>query len=207
MSETALTREAILEAAEEVLRRHGPAKANVVDVARALGVSHGSVYRHFESKAALRDAVAVRWLSRISAPLAEHVQSRGPAARRLRAWFDRLIVLKQGRRREEPEHFENYVSLVKESRAVIAAHVAELTGQVAEIIRDGMATGEFRKGDAESLARSVFYATARFHNPMNAAEWTDPRLKADFEGMWELLLRGLGHQAKATERRALRSRE
>ena len=39
----ALTADRILEAAEEVLRRHGPAKTNVVDVARALGVSHGSV--------------------------------------------------------------------------------------------------------------------------------------------------------------------
>ena len=60
----------ILDAAEDVLRRFGPAKATVVDVARALGVSHGSVYRHFPSKAALRDAVAERWLARISAPLA-----------------------------------------------------------------------------------------------------------------------------------------
>ena len=30
--------EAILDAAEQVLRRHGPAKTTVVDVARALGV-------------------------------------------------------------------------------------------------------------------------------------------------------------------------
>ena len=59
-----LTREEILDAAEEVLRRYGPAKANVVDVARALNVSHGSVYRHFPSKAALREAVAERWLER-----------------------------------------------------------------------------------------------------------------------------------------------
>ena len=65
-----LTPERILEAAEDVLRRFGPAKATVVDVARALGVSHGSVYRHFPSKAALRDAVPERWLHRISEPLA-----------------------------------------------------------------------------------------------------------------------------------------
>jgi AcrR family transcriptional regulator len=198
MNETALTREAILDAAEEVLRRHGPAKANVIDVARALGVSHGSVYRHFESKAALRDAVAERWLSGVSASLAELAKSRGPAARRLRAWFERLIAMKHGRRRKEPEHFANYVSLAQESREVIAAHVAVLTGQIADIIRDGMAKGEFAKGDAESLARSVLGATARFHNPMHAAEWADPRLDADFEGVFALLLRGLGHSAKAT---------
>ncbi|HEY1384219.1 MAG TPA: TetR/AcrR family transcriptional regulator, partial [Dongiaceae bacterium] len=64
-----LTREKILEAAEDVLRRFGPSKTTVVDVARALGVSHGSVYRHFPSKAALREAVLERWLHRISDPL------------------------------------------------------------------------------------------------------------------------------------------
>ena len=69
MTDTVLTPERILEAAEDVLRRFGPAKATVVDVARTLGVSHGSVYRHFPSKAALRDAVAERWLARISEPL------------------------------------------------------------------------------------------------------------------------------------------
>ena len=55
-----LTPERILEVTEDVLRRFGLAKATVVDVARALDVSHGSVYRHFPSKASLREAVAKR---------------------------------------------------------------------------------------------------------------------------------------------------
>ena len=55
MNETVvLTPERILEATEDVLRRFGLAKATVVDVARALDVSHGSVYRHFPSKASAR---------------------------------------------------------------------------------------------------------------------------------------------------------
>ena len=66
-----LTPERILEVTEDVLRRFGLAKATVVDVARALDVSHGSVYRHFPSKASLREAVAKRWLERVNAPLAE----------------------------------------------------------------------------------------------------------------------------------------
>ena len=72
MNETlVLTPERILEVTEDVLRRFGLAKATVVDVARALDVSHGSVYRHFPSKASLREAVAKRWLDRVSAPLAK----------------------------------------------------------------------------------------------------------------------------------------
>jgi AcrR family transcriptional regulator len=69
MTDGALTADDILIAAEEALRRFGPDKATVVDVARALGVSHGSVYRHFASKAVLRDAVAHRWLARVEEPL------------------------------------------------------------------------------------------------------------------------------------------
>ena len=64
-----LTPERILEATEDVLRRYGPAKATVVDVARALGVSHGSVYRHFRTKSALREAVTARWLTRTEVAL------------------------------------------------------------------------------------------------------------------------------------------
>src|SRR5260370_496301 len=56
MSDEALTPDRILDAAEDVLRRYGPAKATVVDVARALGVSHRSVYRHFPSKAEIRQS-------------------------------------------------------------------------------------------------------------------------------------------------------
>src|SRR4051794_36013352 len=78
-----LTPERILEVTEDVLRRYGLAKATVVDVARALDVSHGSVYRHFPSKASLREAVAKRWLDRLSAPLFKIAEASGPAPARL----------------------------------------------------------------------------------------------------------------------------
>src|ERR687894_1253109 len=136
MAETALTPDQILEAAEDVLRRFGPGKATVVDVARMLGVSHGSVYRHFASKAALRDAVTERWLARVSAPLAEVATADGPAAERLRRWLDTLIALKQGKVRDDPELFATYGALAGEARAVVKAHVDILVEQLARIIAD-----------------------------------------------------------------------
>src|SRR3954449_7130464 len=91
-----LTREEILEAAEEALRRFGPGKATVVDVARALGVSHGSVYRHFPSKAALRGAVTAAWLARISGSLEIVADTETPAVERLHRWLRELIDTKRG---------------------------------------------------------------------------------------------------------------
>ena len=87
MATATLTAERILDAAEDVLRRYGPAKATVVDVARALGVSHGSVYRHFPSKAALRDAVTERWLGDLQAARSSR-NREGPAPGRLHRWLD-----------------------------------------------------------------------------------------------------------------------
>ena len=192
MIELAVTRERILDAAEDVLRRYGPAKATVVDVARALGVSHGSVYRHFPSKAALRDAVLERWLGRVSTPLAAIVEEEGPAAQRLRRWLDALIAVKQQKVQGDPELFATYVALAAGAREVIAAHVDLLAGQLSRIIADGVAQGEFTVADPAEAARAVIDATGRFHNPAHAAEWSDPGISAAFERVWALVLRGLG---------------
>ncbi len=192
MSESTLTPERILEAAEEVLRRFGPGKATVVDVARALGVSHGSVYRHFSSKTALRDAVTERWLAALSAPLEAAIQEEGSAAERLRRWFDLLIESKRSRMSDDPELFATYLELVAEARDVVKAHVDHLVAQITRILRDGIAQGEFSITDAEAAGRAIFDATARFHNPVHAAEWTDPGIDIAFERVWSLVMRGLG---------------
>ncbi|SMH62422.1 TetR family transcriptional regulator [Azospirillum agricola] len=191
MAETVLTAERILEAAEEVLRRYGPAKATVVDVARALGVSHGSVYRHFPSKAALRDAVTERWLARVSAPLAAIAAEDGPAPARLRRWLDALIGAKHAKVLDDPEMFATYMTLAADAREVVAGHVAALTADLARMVADGVAQGVFATADPQATGRALLDATARFHNPAHAAEWSDPGIAAAFEGVWALVMRGL----------------
>lgn len=191
MNESALTRERILEAAAEVLRRYGPAKATVVDVARALDVSHGSVYRHFPSKAALRDAVADEWLNRTIPPLAAVAAESGPAAIRLRRWLDLLIAGKRKRAFDDPEMFATYIALATEAREVVHAYVGTLLAHLTTIIADGVARGEFTTDDPAAAARAVFDATTRFHKPAHAAEWSDPGIDAAFDRVWSLILSGL----------------
>jgi AcrR family transcriptional regulator len=201
MNDSVLTSERILETAEDVLRRFGPAKATVVDVARALGVSHGSVYRHFPSKAALRDAVAERWLARVSRPLEAVVSGKDPAPERLRRWFDTLMGYKRKHLRDDPELFATYHQLATEARDVVKAHVATLVGQLTRIIADGIERGELEVTDPVAAARAVFNATVRFHNPIHASEWSDPGIDAAFEGVWSLILGGLGARSVAKKTR------
>jgi AcrR family transcriptional regulator len=186
-----LTPERILIAAEEVLRRYGPAKANVVDVARALGVSHGSVYRHFPSKAALRDAVTERWLSEISEPLESVANGKSTAPARLRRWLDVLVTSKHRKALDEPELFATYIELAADAREVVKAHVDTLVAQLARIVADGVARGEFETTDPAATGRAVFDATARFHNPAHAPEWSNPGIDAAYERVRALVLNGL----------------
>ncbi|MFF3345324.1 TetR family transcriptional regulator [Streptomyces sp. NPDC002779] len=188
----ALTAERILEATEDVLRRHGPAKATVVDVARALGVSHGSVYRHFRTKAALREAVTKRWLDRTSAVLAGIVAEGGrDPETRLRAWLLALFDAKRHKAGDDPELFATYTVLTAENSDAVDEHIEELTGQLAEIVRSGVASGAFASADPLTTARAVFQATARFHDPGYHREWERPGAQDEFEAVVELLARGL----------------
>jgi AcrR family transcriptional regulator len=187
----ALTPERILEVTEDVLRRFGLAKATVVDVARALDVSHGSVYRHFPSKASLREAVAKRWLARVSAPLDEIAEDSGPAPARLERWLRTLCLAKQKKVSEDPEMFATYLTLAREACAAVKAHKESLVDQIAGIVSDGVKQGVFEAPDVKATARALFEATVRYHNPAHAEEWKDPELSARFDALLALLLRGL----------------
>ena len=186
-----LTPERILEVTEDVLRRYGLAKATVVDVARALDVSHGSVYRHFPSKASLREAVAKRWLDRIDAPLLEIVEEQGPAPARLDCWLRTLFAAKRSRVLDDPEMFETYLTLAREACAAVRCHKDTMIDQITAILSDGVKQGVFAVNDVRTTARAIFDATSRFHHPAHADEWNDPDTPARIDALLTLLLRGL----------------
>jgi AcrR family transcriptional regulator len=195
-----LTAATILDTAEDVLRRFGPAKASVVDVARALDVSHGSVYRHFASKAALRDAVTQRWLARVSEPLEAIVMRKGKASRKLHDWLVLLATTKQGMATGDPELFETFHELTLQSREVVAAHVDHLSDQLGRIVAQGMEDGEFAPGDPSAVGRAVLHATAKFHHPAHAGEWGDPGLAEQLQAVYRLILNGLAARRSTPSR-------
>lgn len=192
-AEAPLTRETILNAAEQVLRRYGPEKTSVVDIAKFLKVSHGTLYRHFPSKAALRVAVTERWLyNSILLPLqAEAEMQRGSAEERLRLWFEALVSKKRTYAAEEPEMFAMFAAVTLEAKELIKVHVDGLIGQIESILEYGAETKEFRPGNAATKARALFLATNSFHHPAHAPEWKDSEIDKAFDAVWQLILSGL----------------
>ena len=185
------TRERILTAAEDLLRRHGIAKTSVVDVARALDMSHANVYRHFASKTELQDAVAERWLQKIMAPLRAIVAEKGSAAERLERWVLALAAQKRAKVLNDPELFAAYHAIALAARAVVEAHLGELREHVATIIRDGVAEGAFKVTDADAAATAVLNATSRFHHPYHVKESGGRDTTAEIEAVMKLVRAGL----------------
>jgi AcrR family transcriptional regulator len=191
MTAEPLTREQIVAAAKEALRRYGPAKMTVLDVAQALGVSHGSVYRHFPTKAALRAAVVEQDNEPIERRLEAIAAEDGPALDRLHRLLLTLSEFKQNFAREDPELFETYCRVATDGPRVASAHVELLIGLLDRVLAEGVAAGDVRPGAAAGGGRALFYATSRFHHPAQRASWADPQIGEDFERVWLLLRDGL----------------
>nr|WP_312027280.1 TetR family transcriptional regulator [Paenibacillus typhae] len=184
----------ILDAAEQTLRRFGPDKTSVTDVAKLLGVSHGTLYRHFPSKAALREAVTERWLEeQIILPLTAIAEAEGTGPlEQLKQYITRLFELKAHHAEQDGEMFRMYAAVTEEAAALIEAHIARIIGQLSTIIRSGQETNQLSQAEnASTLARALFYATARYHHPAHAYEWQSSLIRQDFAQLWELLARGL----------------
>ena len=187
-----LDADGILAATEDVLRRHGAAKATVQDVARALGVSHAAVYRHFPSKAALREAVTRRWLNADLVALAAVADDTTLAPPdRLRAWLLAMFAAKQAKAADDPELLATYRILAAEHNAPAQEHVAGLLAQLRSIIAAGVTAGDFTPVDPDQAALAVFHATMRFHHPALAAEWHNPGMAEALDAVCTLLLNGL----------------
>ncbi|RXZ81627.1 TetR/AcrR family transcriptional regulator [Paenibacillaceae bacterium] len=189
----ALTKEQILTATEEALRRYGPEKTSVTDVAKALQVSHGTLYRHYKSKGDLMEGVTAKWLDeKIIEPLTAIVtepKSDSNRTERIKRYLTTLVELKRQYAREDEEMFAMYAKVTEEATALLEYHIKQMINQLQHIItEDGIQTA-----DSKRLATSLFDATARFHHPAHAKEWRSERIHNDFIAVLQLLEAGI-HQ-------------
>ncbi|WP_068497976.1 TetR/AcrR family transcriptional regulator [Paenibacillus kribbensis] len=185
-----LTKEQILVATEETLRRFGIAKTSVTDVAKVLGVSHGSIYRHFSSKAELLEGVTEKWLNeKIIAPLSKVcLDSSLTGTALLKRYIQTLVELKHYYARDDEEMFQMYTRVTEQAADFIEQHIDHIVKQLAGIItREGITSDQ----PPAQLARTLFHATARFHHPAHAYEWKNPKIDQEFSDVWSLLEHGI----------------
>ncbi|WP_194391481.1 TetR/AcrR family transcriptional regulator [Bradyrhizobium sp. CCBAU 51765] len=162
-------REQILETARAQVRRHGEAKTNVVDIARALGTSHTTIYRHFRSKADIFDALVVEMMRDEEEMAKKFVEAKGSFAERLEGMVMALHARKRERFTADAEVYGLYRRIVEERPEIIAAYSKAMTSLVGRILADARKRGEIRVDDVEAAAGVVRDAVTVFVHPVHVA--------------------------------------
>lgn len=188
MNKISLDKEIILNATEEVIRRFGPEKANISDVAKSLKVSHAALYRYYNGKNDLWNAVTERWLSNLHASSKDILKEDNPADIKLFHLIEDFAEAKRHSAIEDPEMFANYIKLAQSSMGVIEKGIEEGINRIEEIIVQGIGEGVFFTESPHQAARAVYLATSVFIHP-NSFEDTDRKQKIG--SVINLLIRGL----------------
>ncbi|MFY9912514.1 MAG: TetR/AcrR family transcriptional regulator [Candidatus Sulfotelmatobacter sp.] len=153
------TRLSILTAATEEFARKGYAGARTEEIAGAAGVKHTLVFYYFKSKEGLYRAVLVKvfseWASRVSCAL----DIEGSPTQRLLAYinsyFDYIAEFWWVPRLVQQEQLRHEGSGGRDLQKLVAPYVDPVHHRLADLLREGMAAGVFRKVDVEHCLHSI----------------------------------------------------
>jgi AcrR family transcriptional regulator len=165
IADETLTSEKILDVAREQVRRFGEAKTNVMDIARALGTSHTTIYRHFRSKAEVFDALVVTAMRDEEELARTFVDAKGPASKRLEGFVLALHRRKLERFTTDPEVYQLYRRIIEERPDIIQDYSVRMTNLIAAILTDGVRKKEYKIDDIEAAAAVVRDAVTVYAYP------------------------------------------
>ena len=160
----------ILDGAERVFRQYGYAKTTVADIARELGMSPANIYRFFPSKAAIHSALADRIVAEAEIQALHVARLPLPAAQRLRTFVVERYKSTVAVMLQDRKVHDMVTVAIEEQWDVVERHLERISGIVEMIIKDGMANGEFVKGDSDFAARCFCAATAAVCHPQLVAQ-------------------------------------
>jgi AcrR family transcriptional regulator len=144
-------RAALLTRAEETLRAKGPAALSLRELAREVGVSPAAPSRHFKSKQALLDALALEGMDRFAAALTGALEQAGDS------FADQLSAVARaylGFATTNAALLDLMYACKYDSTASeeLIAATRRLTALPTDLIKDGQRRGEVRDGPAECVA-------------------------------------------------------
>jgi AcrR family transcriptional regulator len=164
------TQARIVVAAERLFREIGYQKTTVADIAKILRMSPANVYRFFDSKRGIYEAVVMRLMGEVeTAAAAIAFENDGPRER-LRRLLSSIHHMNAERYTGDEKIHQMVAMAVEEDWEVCNAHFERLTGVVAKVIDDGAQQGVFDAPDVALAAMSTTTAMARFFHPQMIAQ-------------------------------------
>jgi AcrR family transcriptional regulator len=186
------TRCRIVETAERFFRQIGYQKTTVADIAKALRMSPANVYRFFDSKKAINEAVAERLMREVEAAIEAIAQRKDvPATARLRDMIETMHLMNAALYTHDLRMHEMVERALSESWQVVHGHIERKGAIFQRVVEEGMASGEFRSADPAVASHCVQLALIRYFHPaliVQCANEPGPGLAV----MTDFVLAGLG---------------
>ena len=167
------TRSRIVVTAERLFREIGYQKTTVADIAKVLKMSPANVYRFFDSKKAIHEAVARRLMGEVEQAASAIAAQTAPATQRLREMLTTIHYMNSERYVGDAKLHEMVAIAMEEDWGVCNMHVEFIGTSIGRVIADGIASGEFKPGDPKLIAYCVSASMVRFFHPQMIAQCAD----------------------------------
>jgi AcrR family transcriptional regulator len=160
-------RDQIIEAADEHFSHYGYGKTTVADLAKTIGFSKAYIYKFFESKQAIGEAICSKCLNQIVTAVHESIAEGKSATDRFRRLFKTIIDLTTELCFNDRKIYEIASYSCAEKWPSAMAYLDEIARVLAGIIAEGREAGEFeRKTPLDEAVRAIMHVYQPFMNPV-----------------------------------------
>jgi len=160
-------RQQIVEAADEHFSHYGYDKTTVSDLAKAIGFSKAYIYKFFDSKQAIGEAICVQTLSTIVATVEEAVAGAGTPTEKFRRLFKTLVTTSVSLFFNDRKLYDIASHAAGEGWPSALAYGQRIQQILTEIVREGREKGEFeRKTPLDETVHAIFLVMLPFANPL-----------------------------------------
>jgi AcrR family transcriptional regulator len=136
-------RERLVDLVIELIEERGSAALTMAELAARAGMSPANLYRFFESKDMLIEAVAERWFHPMVAMMEEVLGSDLPSRRKLYEFYARRFAHLRAMWERDPVAFATYCELGEENFEIVRSYVDLGDHYLGEIVGEAMADGYF----------------------------------------------------------------
>ena len=160
-------RDQIVDAARAHFSRFGYGKTTVADLAKAIGFSKAYIYKFFDSKQAIGQAICTQCLDKVLAGGEAGMAEGKSAADKFRRYFNGLIATSAELFFENKLLYDIAAHSAEERWPSAVAYLERAEERLKEIILLGRETGEFeRKTPIDETCEAILLVMQSFMNPV-----------------------------------------
>lgn len=160
-------RDQIVEAAGEHFSHYGFEKTTVSDLAKAIGFSKAYIYKFFDSKQAIGEAICAQTLSAIIAAVEEAVAGASTPTEKFRRMFKALATTGVSLFFNDRKLYDIAAFSAREGWPSARAYCERIRQILTEIVREGRESGEFeRKTPLDETVQAIDLVMQPFVNPL-----------------------------------------